>query len=317
MAENILHTKSGVELIQDEYTLQTPDLEFIAGMRGHPNGEFGGYTSFGFDGVLLDDYLEVVNSGRVETLSFTYGIDCREKTIIINIDKIEDLLKIGRLFFKLKTKALISLDQQRWGDFHLLNEISLKGTFAPDNFPLENIAHRLGIFETSFEIFEKIYTRLDRLQTLRLIESDKKWVGNEFNIVKNLKRLHFDTCSIKTLDMIAPLKEIKILVLAGCRSLNDMSILPKMKSLEHLVISECRNIKDWDFLRDMPWLKSVSLTKSIDATIISDMPNLRFLYIENPKKGEMQIWCKNPQDKVFGKVTGFDMQTLVNEGVIL
>ena len=317
MAENILHTKSGVELIQDEYTLQTPDLEFMAGIREYPSGEFGGYTSFRFNGVMLDDYLEIVNSGQVETLSFYYGFDCREKIININLDKIENLSKIWRLSFNLETKAIISLDQQRWGDFHLLSEISLKGIFAPDNFPLENIAHRLGIFETSFEIFEKIYTRLDRLQTLRLIESDKKWVGNEFNIVKNLKRLHFDTCSIKTLDMIAPLKEIKILVLAGCRSLNDMSILPKMKSLEHLVISECRNIKDWDFLRDMPWLKSVSLTKSIDATIISDMPNLRLIYIDKPKKGEQQIWCKNPQDKVFGKVMGFNMQTLVSEGVIL
>ena len=152
MAENILHTKSGVELIQDEYTLQTPDLEFMAGIRERPSGEFGGYTSFRFNGVMLDDYLEIVNSGQVETLSFDYGFDCREEIININLDKIEDLSKIWRLFFDLETKALISLDQQQWDNFQFLNEISFRGTFAPDNLPLENIAHRLGIFETSFEI---------------------------------------------------------------------------------------------------------------------------------------------------------------------
>ena len=66
----------------------------------------------------------------------------------------------------------------------------------------------------------------------------------------------------------------------------------------------------------MPWLKSLRVTNAIDATIISDMPNLRFISVANPKKGELQKWRKNEQDKEFGKVMGFNLQTLIKEGVI-
>ena len=131
----------------------------------------------------------------------------------------------------------------KYRNLHQLREICWKGQYAPGYFLIEQFAAQLGFFEASCDIFKIIYKKLASLKTLRLIGSEKEWTGEEFNCLKSLKRIHLDSCSINSLEIISNLQDIQILILAGCKNLTDISNLSQFKNLQHLVILDCPKIK--------------------------------------------------------------------------
>ena len=152
--EKKFYLSSGLEVIQDEFILHTPDYGFTAGIRKNWGSDFDGYTSFRFRNEILDNYWDVINSGVVETLFFDYDKDDFTDLNLANIDSLKNLKCIS---FSLEKKASISLDALKYRKLNQLSEISLKGTYAPGNFLIEQFAAQLGFFEASFDIFKIIY----------------------------------------------------------------------------------------------------------------------------------------------------------------
>lgn len=305
--------QSGLKVIQDEYILHTPDFGFTAGLRKNGVLELDGYTSFRFNNEILENYLDVVNSGSVETLSFDYD---KDDFVNINLAGIKDLTNLRRIFFNLEKKASIQFDSHKYQNFNQLMEISLKGSFPPETFEVERLAARLGIFEVSFDIFKVIYKSIENLKTLRLIGSEKKWDGHELCLLKNLKRVHLDSCSINSLDTISALKDIQVIIIAGCRLLSDISYLSQLKNLRHLVILDCPRIKNWEILKDLTALRSLRIKRSIGLSVLEELPGLCYFSIDEPKKGELGVWVKSPENNIFGSVVNSDINTLIREGVV-
>lgn len=305
--------QSGLKVIQDEYILHTPDFGFTAGLRKNGASELDGYTSFRFNNEVLENYLDVVNSGDVEILSFDYD---KDDFININLAGIKNLSNLRRMFFNLEKKASILFDSQKYQNFDQLIEISLKGSYPPETFEVEKLAARLGSFEVSFDIFKVIYKRIENLKTLRLIGSEKKWDGHELGLLKNLKRIHLDSCSIRSLDTISALKDIQVLIIAGCRLLSDISYLSQLKNLRHLVILDCPRIKNWDILKELTVLRSLRIKRSIGLPILENLPELCYFSIDEPRKGELGVWTKSSENNILGGVVNSDINTLIREGVV-
>ena len=56
--EKKFYLSSGLEVIQDEFILHTPDYGFTAGIRKNWSSDFDGYTSFRFRNEILDNVPE-------------------------------------------------------------------------------------------------------------------------------------------------------------------------------------------------------------------------------------------------------------------
>ena len=104
--EKKFYLSSGLEVIQDEFILHTPDYGFTAGIRKNWGSDFDGYTSFRFRNEILDNYWDVINSGVVETLFFDYDKDDFTDLNLANIDSLKNLKCIS---FSLEKKLRFPL----------------------------------------------------------------------------------------------------------------------------------------------------------------------------------------------------------------
>lgn len=311
--EKTFNLQSGKKVIQDNFVLHTADFGFTAGLRKNWKSEFDGYTSFRFRNEFIDNYLDVMNSGVVETLSFDYDED---NLIELNLSRIKSLSSLRRIYFDLNKRISVFLENSEYQALSQLVEISLKGNHSPENFAIGQIANQLGLFEISFEIFKIIHKDISNLKTLRLIGSEKKWNGHELNYLKNLKRIHLDSGLIGSLDFISVLQEIQILIVTGCKNLKDISSLSNLRHLRHLVILDCPNIKNWSVLNEISLLKSLRVKKSIDFPVLDNLPNLCYFSIDDPKKGEVETWVKNQADINLGGIVNADLNSLIKSGVV-
>jgi Leucine-rich repeat (LRR) protein len=98
------------------------------------------------------------------------------------------------------------------------------------------------------------------------------WDFKEKNLLKikgatNLEILHIKTSSIKSLEGIENLANLKKLCLGNCRRLKSIKAINGLKNLEEIDLDSCSNIQDYASLTQLPAFKKLFLwsSKTIDS----------------------------------------------------
>ena len=74
-------------------------------------------------------------------------------------------------------------------------------------------------------------------------------------------------------------------------------------------------MKDWSFLAEMPQLKSLRITNSIDLNFVKKLGKLEFFHIEKIKKNEPIPSLKKTSPQ-FGEIVNANLAKLAELGVL-
>lgn len=112
--------------------------------------------------------------------------------------------------------------------------------------------------------------------------------------LKNLEELKIKTSTIKNLNGIENLTNLKSVVLGNCKKLTSIIELNNLKNLRNLTFDLCPNIKDFDSVKHLSNLEELSLIdcKSVNSIkFIENLDNLKklsFLGNSDIKDGDLK-----------------------------
>ena len=309
---NQIKLESGVYLTENEYIAHSPDFKFMAGGKD----ENGICTSYSFRDVDLSIFAKFINKNKLKRIVFQYGFDGHEGPFTIDLNKIDDYSSLESISFDLAKDAIFNIEDIRKTEFAKLRSLKITGKFPPSNIFLDGLVDCLDELEISFSVLSaKGGINFSKARTLRLLDAPAKGTSDVIGLHEKLLKLHFDSCSVKDTAGSENLSALKILIFAGCKNLEDLSNLMKSTSIQHLVVSECPRMKDWSFLAEMPQLKSLRITNSIDLNFVKKLGKLEFFHIEKIKKNEPIPSLKKTSPQ-FGEIVNANLAKLAELGVL-
>ncbi|XVF13735.1 hypothetical protein REPUB_Repub08aG0233300 [Reevesia pubescens] len=129
--------------------------------------------------------------------------------------------------------------------------------------------------------------KLDKLIKLEVIDLSgcknlKKIQEKSFNSLEKLQVINFSQTKIEKLPIVKTLRNLRILLLKGCRELSGMRMLKQVSSLKILDLSGADNIKEimYDCFEDAEGLTELDLSETKIQFLPSDIGNLQKLRLK-------------------------------------
>ena len=244
---------------------------------------------FSYNGCGLGQDLAHLRQVQVEGLSFLTrpGSDSPST---FDLSCIADWRELSGLYFQLQQPADFVVPPEQWACVGRLSHLHLGGEFRPGLLDFTDRCAGLIQLTADCAVFDLMAGELAASPSLRLVGSPKDWGGESLGAMRQLQRLHVDSCKIRQLpasllnpDMANKLTHLK---LAGCKSLNDLSALAHLPAVQHLHIEQCPRLTDFSFLVHAPQLRTLTLPKAIAPELIEVLTQLEWLDIVNPKKSD-------------------------------
>jgi hypothetical protein len=150
-------------------------------------------------------------------------------------------------------------------DYSFLRDLpQLEHLSIGPSFPMENpidLSHQVNLKYLSIQWRkDRIYglEACQNLEDLCLVEFKKRDL-RLISTLSKIVRLRIKTGSVKSLDGVEGLQELKELEIGNCRSLVSIGHLKGLGKLQSIKIESCHKIKDYGALSDLPLLSSLKL----------------------------------------------------------
>lgn len=204
--------------------------------------------------------------------------------IFDHLDKIESLNFLNEYNFleKLDIDCLYDQDYSFLKKLLNLKSLGIGPSIKEDN--IIDLSNQINLEELSIQWRKGKIVGLEnckKINSICLVEySEDNLVP--ISSLKNLEELKVKTSTIKNLNGIESLSNLKSVVLGNCKKLTSIKELENLKNLSSLTFDLCSNIKDLDSVKHLSNLEELSLIdcKGINSIkFVENLDNLKTLSI--------------------------------------
>lgn len=212
------------------------------------------------------------------------GIEIQKDNVSLDFSNLDYINKIKHLsFYVFGKKFSLNILPKNCNEINSIDYLKFYSDY-PCNFNQFDLFKNLKKLDIIYHNNSTSWLKLDNLLDLYIYKFKEDDLSSLSTLI-NLKRLHLQKGSLKSLKGIGDLPNLETLYVDDLRYLTDVSNLVDAKSLENIRFIPFKKVTDWDFLATMPQLKLIGLDVAESVGFMEQMPNL------------VCAWCVKIKDK--------------------